>query len=184
MRQILLFILVLLIISACSKVRFVEPQPTNAQELDEIPSMFHGTYLDVNGDSLTVATDYFKISSDDKKFLSSDRVVLKKKGAYYFLSCKEVLISGNESEEEGWELLPFQMKADSLIIFFINTTDDSLTSDAVSSISSILPLETRVSGRDEYYLVDPSVRQFGQLMESGIFSIANKYGKVDTSINQ
>lgn len=169
----------LVVLSACSKVRFEEPQPSDGRELTEIPSQMHGHYLDDSGDSLSVGVDYFQLSCDDKKRLAPERIVLKKKGDYYFLSCNEEIISGNAHIEEGWEVLPFQMVDDTLILYFIDTTTETDKQQSLTLISSILPMQTRLSGHEEYYVVNPSVREFSELMRSGVFSVLNKYTKYE-----
>lgn len=181
MKQTLTLFFGILLISACSEVRFSQPQPINGKELTEFPTQFVGKYVGADGDTLMVNSECFLFSGDEIKKLCSNRVVLKKKGSLHIISSRDMFLSGEETQRKGWEVLPFELVNDSLIIYFLNTTNDEKNNETISKLDAILEVEKIINdeGNIEYYYIDPTIRQFKKILRSECFSIAEKFARID-----
>lgn len=180
MRQILTLLIGILLISSCSEVRFSQPQPLNGKEVEKFPNEFIGKYLGSEGDTLVVTANCFHFADDEVKKLCSDRVMLKRKGDLHIISCKEVLMAGERMERKGWEVLPFELIDDSLIVYFLNTTNEENSTSTISSLENILEVEKifNAEGKIEYYYIDPSIKEFEKILSSQCFSVAEKFVRI------
>lgn len=181
MRQIFTLLISIILISSCSEVRFSQPQPQNGREIDEFPKMFVGRYLGSEGDTLIVTPHCFHFADDEIKKLCSDRVVLKKKGKLHIVSCREVLMAGEQMQRKGWEVLPFELVKDTLFVYFLNTTNEDNSKVTITALEGILDVEEvfNVDGDLEYYYIDPSIKEFERILNSECFSIAEKFVRLD-----
>lgn len=167
----------IIVTSACSEVRFSQPQPLNGEELDEFPSQFIGQYLGNDGDTLVVNSTCFYYSDDEVKKLCNNRVTLKKKGNLHILSCKEILMAGEKLDRKGWEVLPFELIGDSLIVYFLDTTNDDVCIETIDQLEKIIAVEKIYTPdkKVEYFYIDPTIKQFEQILSSECFSVAQKF---------
>ena len=168
---------------ACSEVRFESPQPKNVKEISEFPQEFIGTFFDhENKDTLFISKNGFRYGEDIKQ-LTDDRVVLKKNGGYYILSCKEILTGEDTTDLKGWDVLPFKMVDDTLTVFFIDISENSDTMKA--KFETILSkgvkeeIEERENEDFEYFLINPTRREFKAMLRDGIFNRHIKFTKIN-----
>ncbi len=180
MRQFLNILVSIILISSCSEVRFSAPQPLNGKVLDEFPKAFIGNYVGLNGDTLSVARQCFNLADDECKNLKNERVVLKQKGKLLVLSCREILMAGEQLERKGWEVFPFEMKEDTLLVYFIDTSNEK-KDETLKLISEIVPVENVLNeaGELEYFYIDPSICQFERLYSTQCFSVVEKFVRID-----
>lgn len=181
MRQILTLLISIIFISSCSEVRFSQPQPQNGKALNEFPKQFTGKYLSADGDTLVINSKCFHYIDEEDKKLCSDSVTLKKKGGVYILSCKELMISGVDMKRDGWEVLPFELVEDTLVVYFLNTTTKDVSVETISKLEDILDIEKKLNddGKVEYYYIDPTIKQFEKMLSSQCFSVAEKFIRIN-----
>ena len=191
MKNVLFSLFGLLFFLSCSAVRFENPQPIGNKELKKLPSKLTGYYVDHNnGDTLILkSTSYiFKLNpflkTDHKEIkFSSDSIVLKKYKSFYVLSSRGVI--GDEISEElkGWDVVLLEFIHDSIKVFSINTYEEESVQTTVSKLTNILPVESVLNPNEdeegEYFLINPSKRQFRELIHQDIFSVCWEFKRVD-----
>jgi hypothetical protein len=181
--KFLVLILMGILIGACSEVRFECPQPKNVKEITEFPQKFIGVFFDTeNKDTLFISKNGFRYAEDIKR-LSDDRVVLKKIGGYYILSCKEILLGKDTTDLKGWNVLPFKMVHDTLTVLYIDTSENGDTMktrlEAILSKGVKEESKERDNGNFEYFLIDPTKREFKKMLKNSVFSEQVKFTKIN-----
>ncbi|MGQ1948096.1 hypothetical protein ACT3CD_13455 [Geofilum sp. OHC36d9] len=182
MKFLELIILGILIV-ACSEVRFESPQPKNVKEITKFPQKFIGIFSDnENKDTLFISENGFRYGEDIKR-LPDERVVLKKTGDYYILSCKEILLGDDTTDLKGWDVLPFKMVDDTLIVFYIDISDNDETMKTRFETILAKGIKEEIEKRDnddfEYYLINPSKREFKTMLRDGLFNEQVKFTKIN-----
>ncbi len=170
----------IIFLASCSVIRFTNPQPENTRQLSEFPEQLTGIYIDKDGDTLKVSKYGFS-TQKDVNTLSEDRLVLKKMGKYYILSSKCPISDGNPTDWKGWEVLPFQYINNSLVVYLINTWEDKekQTLDALEKIlSSEIKKEFNHDEKFDYYLINPTKKEFKTMLKEGIFNDEMKFIKL------
>jgi hypothetical protein len=84
MKNLVLFGALVIFLSSCSNVVFVNPQPEDIVALTEIPEKYHGIY---EFEDSTINTDsYLVTDSSVGEFVLGDSLIVKQRGNYFFLN--------------------------------------------------------------------------------------------------
>ena len=177
MKVIILNLGLMLILSSCGpSIYFEQPQPTKGKKEEIFPKAWQGKYIDNNNKGcflniyeLTleyIDNDYY---FDTIKASLSDSLILKQQKPYYIL---------NALGFNGWEVMAITIKNDTLLVKF--TDGEHL--EEVEKLKKITPVKKIVdsTGRIDYYLINPTQRQFESMLKKKmfpgemIFTIVNK----------
>ncbi len=175
MKNILfIMIAIILMLSSCITVKFEDAQPKDTPELKEFPESMLGVYFDNNKDTLTITNFSFKYGSKksllyQNKTLSPDESVLKKFNDYYVLSLKD---------DDNWEVVVFKCIEKDLSVFYINL--DKNRERTLSKIKAIMPVKEIKgnNGKIDYYLINPSKKDFQTLLDKEIFSHIGDFKRI------
>jgi len=164
------FLISYLILAGCTEVYFTELQPSGKKPLKEIPPGMQGWFVDNEGtDSINVRTRGFDMT--DESAMLSDSIVLTKWNKYYFLNLRD-------NKKGLWEVYlieminPYQIK-----IAFIDGDNES-NIERLQSLTTVTPQE-EPDGDIDYYLINPSKKEFKTLVNEGIFDSNVTYRRVN-----
>ncbi len=185
-RTVFLFLISGLLCS-CVYLRFETPQPTGHRELQKFPSEFTGHYRDSSGFALHVKEKSLSFSFEQKDItmaLSSDSVVLKKYKGFYVLSFRE----DNWPDFKGWELFLLKFSKNSLDFYHSDITNEN--NKVIPKLEAILGTDALKAKKDsetdgdEYYLINPTKKEFKAMLNQNVFSLIETFKKVEKLPNE
>ena len=168
MKQLFLILSVaLLFLSSCKSVKFEIPQPKETDALIEFPDNLIGTYQNNNKEKLVISKKTITYGNKDSKIiyisktLLPDETVLKKCGDYYVLSLKY---------ENYWELILFKTIDKDLKVYYIDL--DKNEENIINNLKEITIVKEIRNNEEkiDYYLINPSKKEFDILLKKEIFS--------------
>lgn len=169
LKSILCFYAFLFLIG-CTEVYFTESQPRGKKYLEEIPPDMQGWFVDPNGnDSVHIRTRGFDFP--DETATLSDSIVLTKWKDFYFLNIRD-------NSKGLWEVYMIQK----VNAFEIQVS--SIDGEKKNNIDRLKKYTTVTSqlksdGEIDYYLVNPSSKEFKSLVKDGFFDSQITYRKVN-----
>lgn len=166
MKKLVISIISLLGMVACTTVRFESPQPADSISLEEFPEELQGSFITDENDTLEVSPFEFYFRNGEEIFISgnlmtSEEVALRKFKNMYVLNLKD---------EGAWDAFPVKVRRNKLIIYYEKANGD------IQELIEDLSLTTQVKeipDTDEhfgYYLVNPSAEEFEKLWNKKLFS--------------
>lgn len=170
MKKIILYLVLLLIISSCGPfIYFEQAQPANSEMENIFPKALQGIYNDdANNVPLIIDELTCEYGNDNntigEKAQLSDSLILKKYKSHYILNLKD---------EEGWYVMVLSIQNfDKLVVDFIGGDDEA---EAVEEIEKLKNLTTvneifRSSGKINYYLINPTQKEFKRMLKKNMFS--------------
>jgi len=176
MKQILLvFSATMIMLSSCTSVKFESAQPKDKEELKEFPDNVLGIYIDTERDTLILTSNSFQYGNKKSSIfrvdgtLTSGESILKRDNDYYVLSLKD---------ENGWEVITFKYSGKDLTVYYIDLGKDR--EKTIKKLKGILAVkEVKDSeGKVDYYLINPSGKEFETLMAKNIFSRVTTFTRV------
>jgi len=167
MKNLILSILFLSLLSSCVEIKFEEPQPHGVKQLDVIPESIQGNYLIGDGDTLKVYADGFTILKDSTKnnedHKLSEFFILKKWKGSYFINVKD-------NDEDYWSVIFItKNKEKKMAIGMLSFSDNNL--DKIEELGEITKIKTIKSedGSVKDYIIKPSKRQLKKIIKSSSF---------------
>lgn len=191
MKPILLFcIAAFMIFSSCQDFYFKNPQPLRGKELKHIPDELVGTYREKDKDAIDTANkeplritrnSYHLKSSDpllqDRKLsgtLAPGKVVLKRLDGHYVLSQK-VKNPLNSAQDSVWEVYVLEYRNDVLNVYNLASEEKEIK---VDSVKQITPVKEQKEGDKNFYLINPSNKQFKKLLINNLYKKVGEFEKV------
>ncbi|HPE33656.1 MAG TPA: hypothetical protein PLI65_02555 [Bacteroidales bacterium] len=170
------FFALMLLFTACTTVRFRQPQPSDASEMEAFPDKITGIYLNENQDTLKISNESFTYGNEKTNLfyysqkLISDSIVLKKWKSYYVLNLKT---------ENYWEVFLFKEGKNIIRVYYITFEEED--NDFIEKLRNILPVEEvrQENGELEYLLIDPSPKQFNALKKHGFFREIESFTRIE-----
>ncbi|MBN2807534.1 MAG: hypothetical protein JXR22_12825 [Prolixibacteraceae bacterium] len=160
MKKIGGFMLVLFL-TACSQVYFATPQPRKGFVVKSFLENIQGVYADtlieveIMKNEVLISGNRFRLTNQDP---CEDEVLVRFYNDAYFASLKDSL----------WYIV-FMVRFDEQNMAVYIPGSDALS---VSRLKRHLDVETIDSTRG-FYLIDPSVKEFEQLINSGVFEVVS-----------
>ncbi|NCC72483.1 MAG: hypothetical protein EOM06_03720 [Sphingobacteriia bacterium] len=169
------FFALMLLLTACTTVRFRQPQPSDASEMEAFPDKITGIYLNENHDTLKISNESFTYGNKKTNLfyfsqkLNSDSAVLKKWENYYVLNLKT---------ENYWEVFLFKEVKNITRVYYITFEEED--NDFIEKLRNILPVEEvrQENGELEYLLIDPSPKQFNALKKYDFFREIESFTRI------
>ncbi len=183
MKNILSFLVLVLIVSSCTTVSFVKPMPLAGEELSEFPAEFLGEFLDANTkDTIKVTKQSFSLGND-MDFTIGDKAKLKTYEDYYILSLKS-----DKENENNWGVFPFKIENGNIVVYFIVMENDDKTEASskkfkdqkVKDLNSVTLVKTTFDRKNniDNYIINPTDDEFKKLFEIGLFQKTYKFEPV------
>jgi len=168
-----LFSAVLLMLSSCTVVMFEVSQPKDVEELKEFPNNLIGVFLDKKNDTVRITKNsliYTEKKAKVSKSLDSGEIVLKKYNDYYILNLKT---------ENVWEVIPLKCTDKAIFVSYINLGEKADTT--INKIREVMKVKEILNkeGKIDYYLVNPTKKEFDVLIKKDIFTIANELKRIE-----
>jgi hypothetical protein len=179
MKNTILYPLLSLFIMSCSNVMFEEAQPVGVEEMSQFAEEFVGSYSTEDGDSLIIGSNSFVFDDDGEKRLSEESVVLKRYKGYNMLSLEKE----DSLMEKRWEVFTFEFVEDTLVIYSINAEKDTDKANSIEKLKEITSYKEvlKEEGKLDYYLVNPTKKEFKSLVRKDFFQPYLKFIKDGTS---
>ena len=160
------FLWVTITLISCKSMYFKVPQPLDTDMLNEFPENIRGLYTSADVDTMKIDRFSFVMGNKDSSFegggsLNADSVILKKMNNCLVLSIKD---------EIYWNVLLIKYNNDTLFIFGIDVNDKE--NYTLNRVGKITPFRTLKNDKGEIvdYLINPSKKQFEQLVDLGLFT--------------
>lgn len=175
MKKLLYLLALILLLASCDQVVFPEPQPQKVKAMSEMPAELQGVYLDQDGDSLFVFEHSFSYYSDNytdfNSVYLSDSLVLKSYKKRYFLN-----ISTTITEQIYWLTYIIEAKNDGsfLDVYAMDPGDIVKLAKLDEITSKVMDIE----GETDYYLFDPSKRDYKKIISDTIFTKMISFRKI------
>ncbi|HAN77503.1 MAG TPA: hypothetical protein DCQ31_06865 [Bacteroidales bacterium] len=164
---IVVFAVVSFIFTSCTTVKFETAQPAGGKILTEFPKKFVGSYSNSDKDTLIIMkSSYIQGKEKESKLAATGNAVegesvLKKLGKNYVLSIKD---------EKAWEVVVITSEKNTLGVLYINLeTDKEQIINNLKATTSTKEFEND-EGRIEYYLVNPTKKEFKNLIKKNVFT--------------
>jgi len=152
------------VLSSCSNVVFVSPQPEYIDALTEIPKKYHGIYKFGNP---TINTDsYLVTDSSVGDMVLGDNLIVKQIGNYFFLN----FFKENEYLVYVVQIIQV-LDYEDIEISFLNITDENTRLFNILNLEEIKTFDDNkdqfmFKSRPDYLLNDVSVNQLNLLINS------------------
>lgn len=176
MKYIFLFsVAVLTFMVACIPVRFEQPQPMGVKDLSSFPEHLTGLYVEEGNDTLLMTPNGFEYgygSPDStclKRILSPASAVLKKFKGDYVLSMHE---------DNQWDVFLIRPTDDGFNLFLIDVNNkDRAILERLEKITAVKEMKSP-EGEIEYYLINPSKREFKKIIKAGLFAKNERFFRI------
>lgn len=154
---------VFFLVSSCSSVFYENPQPAGQENLTEFPKKLLGTFVDAEkGDTIAqVSSDGFSliINGNDVKIPLSDKTILRKYKAYYFLSLKQ-------EADSMWTVYIVKPEKKKTFVLYDFANEESTLSQ-LKGITKIKSL-TKSAGETPVNVINPSLEELDKILDSGL----------------
>lgn len=179
MKNLILSLISILLISSCVSVEFTSPQPSNEKSLKKFPKKLRGEYQvqilsngesepeEASSDKIIIGENYYeelgKVNKNNKVYLS-DSCVLKPYNKDYFINFKN-------RTEVNWTsaLLKFNEKGN-LVVYGLFAGEDMEEKPFIEALNAITPVhrlsEDEVSTK---YDISPSKEELSRLITERYF---------------
>lgn len=167
-------ILLLVVLSSCTTVGFVEPMPLAGEELSEFPSEFVGEFLDSKTKDTIKVTKQSVYLGKEMDFIIGDEAKLKTYKDYYILSLKS-----DKKDENTWGVIPFKIENGNIIVYYIVMENDDkdknkqldFKNKKIEDLNSTTMVKTAYdrNNRVDYFIISPTDEEFEKLFEKGLF---------------
>ncbi len=167
MKRLIYSLTLIILLASCDQVIFPEPQPKKVKPLKEIPGELQGVFLDQNGDSLFVYELSFSYHTDEFPAMNnvylSDSAVLKKYQKRYFFNTMIWV-----DEESYWltYMLETHDQGNEIDVYTMDPGDIVKLAKLQEITSKVKDIE----GESEFYLFDPSKRDYKKIIADTIFT--------------
>lgn len=145
-------------LSSCSNVVYHKPIPKDQKTLTEFPLELQGSYVDSDGDTLSISTNEYQYGEINNQSLLKgelgEELVLKKLDTYYFINFK--------NEDGYWEMISAQLESDKLLLYCIDIENKEQIKILNQHISKGKARSTRKGGK---YIIDPNNDEILQLLK-------------------
>ena len=163
MKKLTLLLLLALLLTSCTAVKFENPQPYGAETLSEFPQKVIGTFTSDESDTLKIMKNSFRFS-DGKEIvfetkLSAESSVLKSHKNTYILNLKD---------NGTWDVFPFKFTSNKITVYFADVksgTEKLLKAKHPEGVQEI----RNEDGKLDHYLIDPSAEEFDRLLKKKLF---------------
>jgi hypothetical protein len=163
MKNLIFLCALVFVLSSCSNVVFVSPQPEYIDALTEIPEKYHGIY---EFEDSTINTDsYLVTDSSVGDMVLGDNLIVKQIGNYFFLNFFE------ENEYLVYVVKIIQiLDYEDIEMSFLNITDENAYLFNILNLEEIKTFDDKdqfmFKSRPDYLLNDVSVNQLNLLINS------------------
>ena len=163
MKNLIFLCALVFVLSSCSNVVFVSPQPEYIDALTEIPEKYHGIY---EFEDSTINTDsYLVTDSSVGDMVLGDNLIVKKRGSYFYLNFFE------ENEYLVYVVKIIQiLDYEDIEMSFLNITDENAYLFNILNLEEIKTFDDKdqfmFKSRPDYLLNDVSVNQLNLLINS------------------
>jgi hypothetical protein len=161
----LVYILILLLGSACGQVYFSEPNPQRGVRVKSISEELQGVYTDsvfrieISENRINVMGETYDIT---KKNAAADEVTIRYYKNSYFVSFKDSLY---------YSVFMGRFYDDKLAVYMLNPDERS-----VSILSRFVQVDT-IDAQKEHYLISPSKQEFDALVDNQVFDVLGVFEK-------
>jgi hypothetical protein len=177
MKKLLYLLALILLLASCDQVIFPEPQPQKVKTMTEMPAEIQGVYLDQDGDSLFVFEQSFSYYSDNytdfNSVYLSDSLVLKSYKKRYFIS-----ISTHINEQVYWLTYIIEAKNDGRVLDIYTMDPGDIVK--LAKLEEITSKVMDIEGETDYYLFNPSKKDYKKIISDTIFTKMISFQKIST----
>ena len=181
MKHSIFYLFVFLFFSSCITVQFETIDFISNNLLDSIPSELQGSYISSNGDTIVLTGKILDMGYDP---ISKEKSIDTLKHGFleiaklddYYLLCKK--------EKGLWTIIPIYPNKNKLEVYYLDEDEyvkrnfkDSIDENKkhdyfFSELNKITPTKKvyNDSGEIDYYLINPSKKQFKKLLGNNFFS--------------
>ncbi|HKM94417.1 MAG TPA: hypothetical protein VJY41_12250 [Prolixibacteraceae bacterium] len=159
MKRTLIFTILIVLLSACGQVYFTTPQPTKGVTVKSFIADLQGFYADstleieVLKNELLVKGDTFRLSG---KTPDENEVLVKYYKKFYFASFVD---------SQYFSVYMANFYDNKLAVYMLNADAQSIT-----VLNKFLKVDT-LNAKDEHYLINPSKKEFDQLVDYELFEV-------------
>ena len=159
MKNLVLFGALVIFLSSCSNVVFVNPQPEDIIALTEIPEKYHGIYE--FEDSAINKDSYLVTDSSVGDMVLGDSLIVKKRGSYFYLNFLTETIFGNAYEVYVVKVHR-SLSYENIEIFFPNISENN------EHLFNIIDAKELPDNNKNYLINNVSVNQMNMLLHQTI----------------
>ncbi|WP_324721305.1 hypothetical protein [Salinimicrobium sp. HB62] len=164
MKTLTTFLLLAVLLSSCTAVKFANPQPKGSAALDEFPQKILGTFTSDESDTLRIMKTSFRFS-DGKEVgfeadLSAENTILKLHKRTYILNLKD---------NGSWDVFPMKLSANKITLYFADLTSKTEALLKAKHPETVREIKTE-DGKFDHYLIDPSAKEFERLLKKKLFA--------------
>ncbi|MHA6280951.1 hypothetical protein ACXYMT_12295 [Salinimicrobium sp. CAU 1759] len=164
MKMHIFFLLLAVLLTSCTAVKFQDPQPKGTAILQEFPQKFLGTFTSDESDTLRITKDSFRFS-DGKEIefaaeLSAENTVLKLHKNTYILNLKD---------NGSWDVFPIKFSPNKITVYFADINSKTERLLKAKHPETVQEIRTE-DGKLDHYLIDPSAKEFDRLLKKKLFS--------------
>jgi hypothetical protein len=164
MKKLTLFLLLALLLTSCTAVKFENPQPDGATALTEFPQKIMGTFTSDESDTLRIMKNSFRFSDgkeiDFEAELSAENTVLKLHRNTYILNLKD---------NGTWDVFPIKFSTNKITVYFADLKSGTEKLLKANHPEAVQEIRTE-DGKLDHYLIDPSVEEFDRLLKKKLFN--------------
>jgi hypothetical protein len=161
-----IFLLLLLISTACNEISFKEPQPHGKKFLKAVPAELHGKYFikDEDGtakDTLIISAEGYIVGHNpNEKVLLSDSLVLKYYNGYYFV---------NMNRDPEWILRVVKRENNGDLLFMSLEDKERNFNSFLKRLSAEIKIDSTDVKEKKLYQIDPTPKELISLIKNGYF---------------
>ncbi len=139
-----------IMLSSCSSLEFVNPQPVGVKTMKVVDESLLGTWIDNEGEEIIIGKEEITTPETVLK-INQDYIVKSQNGRYYF----------NVGERGAWMVIIAEREGDVLRAwsFQIETEEQALELESITKATPIYDDEGSLTG----YTVDPTAEEFEKL---------------------
>lgn len=156
--QYLILSLGILILSSCSNIVYHHPIPKDQKTLAEFPLELQGSYIDSDGDTLSIFSKKYSYGEINNHSLLEGELgkdlVLKELDRYYFMNFK--------NEDGYWEMIAARLDSNHLVLFCIDIENKEQIKIVNQHIKRGKVRSTRKDGK---YIINPSNKEVFSLLK-------------------
>lgn len=155
-----------LLLSSCSaNVVFEDPMPRHAELQKDIPTQFHGTWMDENDERWIVESA--GILKDGELLKNDAKTQIRTEDDHMFI---------NFRDDKGWELYVTQVDGNTMDVYTIELSDDRL----FKKLNRLTDLEVTYGedGSRTLIKLNPTNREFRKMVRRKMFSYQGSLSRI------